>query len=234
MALNEGPRSPAPPPITTPPSLRGPTSFARKGQSGPALLPVTTPLRVKPRPFPLTPPPPPAHPIGPRPSHLAPPPAPPPAAMARPPASAPWPDSRHAPRRGGPSQPTPPLPPPLDPPPDPPNPPPGAWLLPESPPEVWLPEGTPWLPGGGIWVEGGGPDPTVPPPGGGSRRVLFADALGLPLASLRQYPPGPPRGFEGPPPGSEPSGERGGCEGLRGDPGGGQDPESWMRPGQGR
>lgn len=105
---------------------------------------------------------------------------------------------------------------------------------PKSPPEVWLPEGTPWLPGGGIWVEGGGPDPTVPPPGGGSRRVLFADALGLPLASLRQYPPGPPRGFEGPPPGSEPSGERGGCEGLRGDPGGGQDPESWMRPGQGR
>ncbi|XP_071657298.1 uncharacterized protein [Patagioenas fasciata] len=157
----------------------------------------------------------------------------PPPAMARPPASAPappppapWPDSQHAPRRGGPSQPapppgTPPQSPPGTPPPS--SLPPDSWLLPDA----WVPlRDTPVC-----------PPPPPPGGGGGSRRVLFADALGLPLTRLRQYRPWDPRGRGGGGSGGVGSGGDFGGSPQSGEGGAGGEqppPGSWMRPGKGR
>ncbi|XP_074387374.1 uncharacterized protein LOC141726401 [Zonotrichia albicollis] len=88
----------------------------------------------------------------------------------------------------------------------------------------------------------GSPNPPLPPQGtprsprppggwswsgGGSRRVLFADALGLPLTRLRQYRPWDPRGRGGGGGGTPERGE-GGAVGEPPPPG------IWMRPGKGR
>ncbi|XP_048149109.1 translation initiation factor IF-2-like [Corvus hawaiiensis] len=78
----------------------------------------------------------------------------------------------------------------------------------------------------------GDPDsPAAPGVGGGSRRVLFADALGLPLTRLRQYRPWDPRGRGGPPGGGGEGPLVGGEGGAVGEP---PPPGIWMRPGKGR
>ncbi|XP_058678286.1 uncharacterized protein LOC131569974 [Ammospiza caudacuta] len=159
--------------------------------------------------------------------------------MARAPASAPapppWPDSRRAPRGGGPSQPPPrPGTPPQTPgiPPSAPHDPSvlaGTPLPPVSIPDITEPPPTPGLPESAAAPPG---DPEIPAApggvvGGGSRRVLFADALGLPLTRLRQYRPWDPRGRGGGGGGTPERGE-GGAVGEPPPPG------IWMRPGKGR
>ncbi|XP_033927637.1 basic salivary proline-rich protein 1-like [Melopsittacus undulatus] len=152
--------------------------------------------------------------------------------MARAPASAaaaapppPWPDSRHAPRAGGGSpQPAPhPSPPPSSPTSAPPSPHSPDGLC--TPPPIPIPIRDSWTPPPG--------HPEAPPGVGGSRRVLFADALGLPLARLRQYRPWDPRGRGGHPVGGGGIG-MGGVWGGEWGEGGEQPPGSWMRPGKGR
>ncbi|KAM3656127.1 uncharacterized protein VK521_015305 [Ammospiza maritima maritima] len=160
--------------------------------------------------------------------------------MARAPASAPapppWPDSRRAPRGGGPSQPPPAS---RDPPPKPRASPPQPPMTPRcslGPPSLPFPSRTSPSPP----PHRCSPNPPLPPrgtprslrppggwSGGGSRRVLFADALGLPLTRLRQYRPWDPRGRGGGGGGTPERGE-GGAVGEPPPPG------IWMRPGKGR
>ncbi|XP_066426340.1 proline-rich proteoglycan 2-like [Molothrus aeneus] len=160
--------------------------------------------------------------------------------MARAPASAPapppWPDSRRAPRGGGPSQP----PPRPGTPPQTPGTPPSAPHDPSAAGTPLPPVCTPEIaePPPGVSEAAAAPpgDPESPaPPGGvagGSRRVLFADALGLPLTRLRQYRPWDPRGRGGPPGGGGGGGTPGRGEGgTVGEP---PPPGIWMRPGKGR